>query len=75
MAALEPAPNTAEVESTVGTHIVHPVNSRAKEEERVDADALDTVTGEVIGIRRLLFGLLEESESVVSMDTARSSSG
>lgn len=46
------------------THVVHPVDSRAKEEECVDADALDAVTGEVIGIQRLLFGLLEERESV-----------
>lgn len=61
--ALGPAPASAEVSRAEQTHVVHPVHSGAEEEEGVDADALDTVTGEVLSIRRLLLGLLEERES------------
>lgn len=63
MVALGPAPTPPEAEATVQTHVVHPVDSRAKEKQRIDADALDAVASEVIGIQRLLFGLLEERES------------
>lgn len=61
--ALGPATTAPKAKTTGQTHVVHPVNSCAKQKERIDADALDAVTSEVIGIRRLLFGLLEERES------------